>query len=138
MKNRSTLMLLELVIMLLVFLLAAALCLRAFAWADTRSAEGSREDMALLQAQNAAEVLKSANGDFAAAAKLLGGQWDGTIWCLQFDENWEPASQGGAFTLQAQQTENDKDYLGSALLRILDKQGNTLAQLGICWQEVAP
>lgn len=138
MKNKSTLMLLELVIMLLVFLLAAALCLRAFAWADNRSAEGKNEDMALLQAQNAAEALKAANGDFAAAAKLLGGQWDGSVWHLQFDENWQITSQDGMFTLQAVRTENGKEYLGSAQLQILDTQGNALAQLGVCWQEVAP
>ena len=138
MKNRSTLMLLELVIMLLVFLLAAALCLRAFAWADTRSAEGSRGDMALLQAQNGAEALKAAGGDFAAAASLLGGSWDQETWVLAFTENWEPTNLDGAFTMQTQKQKTDTPYLGEALVRILDDRGNTLAQLRVCWQEVAP
>lgn len=138
MNNKSTLMLLELVIMLLVFLLAAALCLQAFAWADTRSAEGNREDMALLQAQNAAEALKAADGDFAAAADLLGGQWDGETWILGFDKNWETTEQDGIFILKAQPAETNTDYLGSAQLRVLDQQGKTLAQLQICWQEVTP
>lgn len=138
MKNKSTLMLLELVIMLLVFLLAAALCLRAFVWADIRSAEGKNEDMALLQAQNAAEAIKASGGDFAAAAKLLGGQWNGRTLQLDFDENWKTTVQNGVFLLQAGMTENDTNYLGSGSVKILDQRGNPLAQLDICWQEVTP
>jgi len=138
MKNKSTLMLLELVIMLLVFLLAAALCLRAFAWADTRSAEGSREDMALLQAQNAAEVLKAAGGNFAAAAERLGGQWDSEVWLLRFDENWEPVDSVGVFILEARPEKTENACLGAAQVQIRDEQGKSLAQLRLCWQEVAP
>ena len=43
MKGKTPLTLLELTVMLLVFALAAALCLQAFVWADRSSARVARE-----------------------------------------------------------------------------------------------
>ena len=59
MKSRATLMLLEQLLMLLVFSLAAALCLRCFVRASEIQKETARRDEAVLIAQNAAEMLKA-------------------------------------------------------------------------------
>lgn len=59
MKNRATLTLMELLLMVLVFALAAAVCLQLFAAAGRLSGEISRQDQAVLLAQNAAEALKA-------------------------------------------------------------------------------
>lgn len=59
MKNKSTLLLMEQLIMVLVFALATALCLRVFVKADEISLQTARQDRAVLLAQNAAEQLKS-------------------------------------------------------------------------------
>lgn len=59
MKNRAFLTLMELLVMVLVFSLAAAICLRLFAAADTLSDAVSRQDRAVILAQNAAEALKA-------------------------------------------------------------------------------
>jgi len=59
MKNKASLMLMELLIMVLVFSLATAICLRLFVAADRLSEEISRQDRAVILAQNAAEALKA-------------------------------------------------------------------------------
>ena len=59
MKSKATLVLMEQLVMLLVFALAAALCLNVFARADEISKQTARRDEAVLIAQNAAEILKS-------------------------------------------------------------------------------
>ena len=57
--KRESLVLMEQLIMILIFALATALCLRLFVRADAISLENARQDNAVLAAQNAAELLKS-------------------------------------------------------------------------------
>ena len=59
MKSKASLQLMEQLVMLLVFALAAALCLGVFRRADALSEDLTRRDEAVILAQNAAEVLKS-------------------------------------------------------------------------------
>lgn len=71
MKHKTSLLLMEQLIMILVFALAAALCLQVFARADAISEEISQRDQAVVLARNAAELLKATQGD-ATAAEALG------------------------------------------------------------------
>ena len=59
MKSKASLSLMEILVMVLIFALAAALCLQIFAKARTISLETARQDEAVLLAQNGAELLKS-------------------------------------------------------------------------------
>jgi len=59
MKSKASLLLMEQLAMVLVFALAAALCLRIFVRADEISIQNGRQDRAVMIAQNAAELLKS-------------------------------------------------------------------------------
>ena len=70
MKHKSSLLLMEQLIMLLVFALAAVLCLQIFIKADTLSRETEGQDRAVVLAQNAAALLKASGGDIARAEAL--------------------------------------------------------------------
>ncbi len=59
MKNRASLALMEQLIMLLVFALAAALCLRVFVEAEQLSQKIAQREEGAFLAQGAAELLKS-------------------------------------------------------------------------------
>ena len=59
MKSKATLFLMEQLVMILVFALAAALCLGVFARADAMSRQLARRDEAVILARNAAELLKA-------------------------------------------------------------------------------
>lgn len=126
MKNKTPLAMIELTVMLLVLALAAALCLRAFAWADRRSEENSCRDTAVVELQSAAECLRHCGGDFEAAVSLYGGAWDGSCWRIDC----------GAFEIRAIPRASGQQYLGSAVLEA-EYQGRVLASLQVCWQEVA-
>lgn len=67
MKSRASLVLMEQLIMVLVFALAAALCLRCFAKAEEISVQTARRDEAVRIAQNAAELLKAGKEPEAAS-----------------------------------------------------------------------
>lgn len=135
MRDKTPLILIEQLIMLLVFALAAALCLRAFAWADQESLRGEARDRAVLTAELAAETLKHHKGDFAAAAADLGGNWDGEVWSIGFDGQWLPA-EDAVYTLRASQITDDLAYLGRAEITVSDADGTCLFRLPIAWQEV--
>ena len=59
MKSKASLFLMEQLVMVLVFALAAALCLGVFVRANEISSETARRDKAVIIAQNAAQMLKT-------------------------------------------------------------------------------
>lgn len=125
----------EQAIMLLVFALAAVLCLRAFVWADTTSKDIAARDQALIQAQNAAEVLKSCAGDGEMAVELYGGAWDGQVWTVRFDAQWEQTEKTDEYLLVAGLAEGESPNLGTVNIRVF-REETCLAQLDTAWQEV--
>ena len=137
MKRSASLLLIELTVMLLVFALASALCVQAFVWADSRSCQSAQEDMALLHAQSAAEVLKHCDGDFTLAAQTHGGNGDG-IWAISYNEQWEMTDGTAAYSLRAEPVAVEQALVGQAKLTVCDEKGSVLAELSVCWQEVAP
>ena len=70
MKHKASLLLMELLVMLLVFSLASALCLQVFAGAKAISQETLRRDQAVALARNAAELLKATSGHGTAVESL--------------------------------------------------------------------
>lgn len=136
MRSKTPLVLMEQVIMLAVFALAAVLCLRAFLWAEACSDQCDRRDQALVQAQSAAEVLKSCGGDFLSAAETWGGDGDESGWSIRFDRNWQQTDGEGIYLLQVSPVESEWNYLGLARVEVF-RSGTRLAALDVAWQEVA-
>ena len=138
MKRNTSFALIEQVIMLLILIVAAALCLRAFAWSDQQSLHYTDRDRAMVELQSAAEILKTHSGDFSAAAASYGGRATQTQWVLDFDENWNITATSGTYRICATAIACDVDYLGSATLTVQPVVGDIFAELTISWQEVAP
>lgn len=124
MKNKASLVLLEQLVMILVFALAAALCLRIFAWADRTSREMELRDRAVVLCQNAAEIIK-AEGSLEDGAAVLDN-----ISFLSYDEE---------IRLELEEKETGIPGLGSAEIRaVAVKTEEILFSVTIGWQEVAP
>lgn len=119
MKNKTPLVLMELVIMLLVFAVAAGLCLRAFAGAERISRTGVEDDRAVAAAQNGAELTKFYLGDLETAAAERGGTWDGVSWRFTVD--------GCPVTVTLLHAESP--YLGTAAVTAGD------IELTVSWQK---
>jgi hypothetical protein len=129
----------EQAIMLAVFALAAALCLRAFVWADLQSRQMALRDAALLRLQSAAEVLKDRRGSIDGAVAAYGGTRDGDDWVIWYDEDWNQSASGGAYCLRAVPEAAETAYLGAADIEVTQgADGLVLSSLRVCWQEVTP
>ena len=143
MKNKTSLSLMELLLMVLVFLLAAALCVKVFVYSRLRSADDELSAMAERKAQYAAEMIKAADGDLARAAKMIDVD---NLKCaayypealeMYFDENWEPHSAFSAihFTYRLVAEKKTEGYLGTADIVVTDVEGKELYRLSASWQE---
>ena len=137
MRSKTPLVLMEQLVMVLVFALAAALCVQAFVLADHRSEQVETLDRALLEAQNAAETLKSCGGDYPETAELCRGIWDGTALRIFYSADWQREQEGTAvYTLTVVPVKSEYTLLGRAEVMVSDRNGAPLCTLPVAWQEV--
>ncbi|NBI90154.1 hypothetical protein D3Z45_06090 [Lachnospiraceae bacterium] len=144
MRSKAPLVLIEQMVMLLVFALAAALCLQAFVKADTISMQGENLSYAAIAAQNAAESIRHSGGSIEHAlsktAERLGGTYGEGGLDLYYDEEWIEASEGGRYHLVAHGLLTEVPGLCKALVQVKEKGdmggGEVLFEIEVAWQEV--
>ena len=127
--------LMEQLVMVLVFALSAALCVQVFVLSDRTSRRNEARDRAVLAAQNAAEEVKSVRGDFAQAAELYGGTWNGQLWGRSYDADW--ARDGDDYHVLVTPADSGDTLLGAAEVTVYTAEGDLLFTLPVAWQEVA-
>lgn len=137
MKSKAPLALAEQIIMMLVFAVAAAVCLSVFARCDRAAGENRARDFAALEAQNAAEVLKACRGDALAAAESYGGSASGEDWVVFYDESGKMTSADSAeYRLSAEICRGKAGVPGFAEVSV-DRSGERVFSMQVCWQEVS-
>ena len=136
-SSRPPLILMEQMVMVLVFALAAALCLQAFVKSDGLSRQSEQRDRALLQAQSAMEVVRYCSGDMNAAAELLGAQYPSEDkLMIDYDEDWNLADGTMRYTLGAVLLYSSVDGLGMAEIWVRDElEDRELVRMDVAWQE---
>ena len=148
-RSKAPLAMMEQMVMLLVFALAAALCLQAFVKSDEMSKRGEARDRAAALCQNAAETLRATGGDFSWAEKQLrpeGGAVSGSTedaLLVGYDEDWnEPSAHGKAtrYNLRAQRVDSGTAGLGKAAVwvELFEGEDEPLFEIEVAWQEVSP
>lgn len=137
MRSKAPLALMEQMIMVLVFALAAALCLRAFAAADALSREKEARDRAITEGQSMAEIYKSAAGDAPLAAARYGGRAGTEGWVCLFDGAWALTGDPGEAVYRLEVVpQAGEPGLGTAQVsgtRV--KDGLSLFSFPVAWQE---
>lgn len=123
MKSKAPLVMMEQMVMILVFALAAALCLQAFVLSDSLSEKDEARDVAVVLCENAAESLRVSAREEAVLYYGLDGS-----------ESQEPAG----LRLEISGLPEDQPYLCRARVRaVLEDSGEELYSLEYAWQEVA-
>jgi len=92
-RSRSTLFLIEQLIVVAVFAICSAACVRILTYAFF-TARGSKDvSSALLVAESAAETYKAFTGDISKVAETLGGDYDmtesGASAIVYYDKQWQ-------------------------------------------------
>ena len=138
MRSKSPLALMEQVIMVLVFALAAALCLQVFVLSDQMSEKNRDTDRAVLLAQNTAEMIKACGG-VEEAAEAVGGTIRQTMWSSYYYEDLTPApdAESGYYHVGVLPMNSGVEGLGQAAIEVFRWDGNEgLFALTVAWQEV--
>ena len=148
MSSKAPLALMEQAVMILVFALAAALCMRVFVWSDQASKRGQALDRAVVEVQNAAEAVKAEGGrtraglssmlDAAANAAGLQPDTDGGSAVLSrlYNENWEPCqARDAVWRLAVEEEPSDVPGLAWARVYVEDiAKGEVLFEATVAWQ----
>lgn len=152
MRSKAPLSLMEQMIMLLVFALAAAICLQVFVRSDALSREGEARDRAAVLCQSVAEVLRSNGGDAGEALRTVTGQSlasDGGTFMARFDENWELIEAERSFSAgkqyyfaQVNKLDSEVPGLGRAEVYVesvapADGEMTRIFEIEVSWQEVS-
>lgn len=136
MKSKTTLSLMEQLIMILVLALAAALCLQIFAAADRISRQCQERDRAAIEVQNAAELLKIYSGDTNSCAQILGTLTVEGQWQIFYTSQWQQTSEDLAvYRVLVLPAESENELLESADISAQTVDNEVLFQLTASWQK---
>ena len=145
MKSKAPLLLMEQMVMLVVFALAAALCVQAFVRSDAASARNEARDEAVVLCQNAAETIRHSGGNYKEAADTLGLEFgqDSTMG-RYYDENWQPidfnacgmGTPPAAYSLNIHGVLDVPAGVGKASVSVSEVDGEVLFEIEVAWQEV--
>ncbi len=145
MKSKAPLALMEQMVMLLVFALAAALCLQAFVLSDKLSRREEARGRAVQVCQSAAEAIRHSGGPWEEAlsggAETLGAEYSEGLLQQTYNRDWEPvtgtawAQADPAYRLTAVAEESGQPGLGLAQVSVYDiEEEELLFQLAVAWQ----
>lgn len=146
MKSKAPLLLMEQMVMLVVFALAAALCVQAFVRSDGASRRNEARDRAVVLCQNAAELIQH-SGDVEAALTELHGEVyeDNGSYHSFYDEDMNYIrSQPGCgmeapetvYRLEVTPVDAGVGGLGKARVEVVSIQdGTSVFAIEVAWQE---
>ena len=134
MKRKASLILMEQLVMVLVFAVAAALCVQVFVFSGQTSRRNEARDRAVLEAQNAAEALKA--GSEAYFEERNAGLSGNTGYTLYYDENWQSVAPGSGddVYLLVTASERASEYLWRGTIVVYGADGEDLFRLPVAWQ----
>lgn len=141
MRSKAPLAMMEQIVMLAVFALAAALCLQAFVKSDQISKDSEARDRAMTICQSAAEAIRHTKGDFPAAAALFGAEKaDSGFFGQNYDRDWNRAGDTMRYSMGVARMETGVPGLGKAVVWLRDEvadgyNGVELVRIEVCWQE---
>ncbi len=139
MRSKAPLVLMEQTVMVLVFALAAAVCVRAFVLSDSLSKANAARDAAVLRAESAAEIYKNCRGSGSAAAARYGGSVKDGVWTVYWDDAWKrvKTADDAAYRLRIRPRTSEYSRMRGAEVKLvsLGKSGEQLISFPLAWQE---
>ena len=133
-KSKSTLALMEQVIMILVFAVTAAFCVQAFVKAELLSRQLSERDKAVGVCQTAAETVKALHGNMEQAADFLGGTAGKEEFVLYYSKTWEHVSKQEAEYTLLLSLQEETEYLAKGEVTVFSATGEEIFSLPVNWQ----
>ncbi len=134
MKSKAPLVMMEQIVMVLIFALAAALCLQTFVLSGRISKKTDAQNHAVLEVQNMAELMKM--GGFNAFAEAYGGQKSGELWKCFYTEDWNLTKEEAEaeYIVEVSFSEARENALWRAEIVMNGADGNELIRIPVAGQ----
>ena len=134
MKSKAPLVMMEQIVMVLIFALAAALCLQTFVLSGKISKSTEEINRASIEAQNAAETLKALGPDRYLKETEATSFEEG--FRIVFDEAWNHVSEpvNAEYYLDICPANCDSDFFWKAEVVVTKKDGTELFRLPVAGQ----
>lgn len=118
-QSKSSLFLMELILAILFFSLAGAVCVQLFAKAHLSGEETVTQTHAVLWSQNLSEAFLACDGDMEQIKTWFPqGEAELSRFFLYFDANWEPCSKEEAFHQAFLEISSEKESFISASVSV--------------------
>lgn len=129
--SKSALFLMELILAILFFSLASAVCIQLFVKAHLLGTNTTNKNHSVLWAQNIAETYTGANADFNTTVSALNAMpLSDQSFCLYFDSDWNPTSSEKAVFIASVFTESNDD-MNTAQINVTDKENRSIYHLSV-------
>ena len=135
MKNKAPLMLMEIMILMLVFAFATALCIKAFVKSDEISRRSEARDNAVIIVENVAERLRNNGGDLAKTAMELDADLNGNTIVINYDKYTHKTDNVSEYQMKAELCSAKMKGMGEARISVSDKKSDELFAVSVMWQE---
>lgn len=134
MKSKAPLVMMEQIVMVLIFALAAALCLQTFVLSGRISKKTDAQNHAVLEVQNMAELMKM--GGFNAFAEAYGVQKSGELWKCFYTEDWNLTKEEAEaeYIVEVSFSEARENALWRAEIVMNGADGNELIRIPVAGQ----
>ena len=133
MRSKAPLALMEQVVMVLVFALAAVLCLKVFVFSDQASLRNEAVDQAVAQARNAAEALKGEKSEYFESMHAKADENGGFV--IWYDEDWAAVEgTSGVYQLQISCSDDSDAFLWTGEVAVFTADGEELFRLPVAGQ----
>ena len=131
MKSKAPLVLMEQIIMVLVFAMAAALCLQAFVLSEKISKQTEARGRAAIEAQNVAESMKVRGfSEFVKGAEQTAEGFQ-----LFYDATWKMVSAEAAeYVITISPVHADNAYIWNAEIVVKEQEGAELFRIPVAGQ----
>ena len=106
-RSKTGLFLIELIIVITIFAMSAAVCLRLFFQSRVIADESRNLSRASLEVLSVADCYKSADGSFDMAADLLGCRTESGVLTVYYDADWARtgSADGASFKVEVVETQ---------------------------------
>lgn len=134
-KSRAPLVLMEQLVMVLVFALAAAVCIQSFVMTGIRSKKLVQKDHAMMVCESLAEIVKACHGDKNKILSETGGSLQEDRIQVSYDENWNRVPREDAVYMAVFQLQDTKSLCHRGTITVTAQENeDVLFSLDIAWQ----
>lgn len=129
-RSKAPLALMEQIIMILVFALAAAVCMQAFVYSNELSKNGAKKEQASTYVQEVAEHCKAYQGDLTLVQEKLGGTLEKDTLVVSY------AEENMKVILEKQPVSSESNtLLEKAKVYAKEDEGEMIFSIEIAWQK---